>query len=139
MSPAEAVGAVWKLESAHRPRPSSLPAMILLQMIVLEFGGTVLNRIPEHLLDGWRAAGVLVRRNRFGHAAGDRHRRMEELFGGHLAAVFAEGDIDQGAIAVDRPVQVAPAPADLQVRLIDVPVPPHRTAPAAPESISEHR
>ena len=38
-----------------------------------------------------------------------------------FAAAMSRCSVDQGAIAVDRTVEIAPAAANLQIRLIDVP------------------
>jgi hypothetical protein len=52
---------------------------------------------------------------------GDRPGGAEECLG-HIAG-FAEIDVDQIAVAIDRPVQIAPCAGDFDVRLVDVPAP----------------
>ena len=50
--------------------------------------------------------------------------------------MLAEHGVDQVAVPVDRPVEVAPSAADLQVGLIDVPTGP-RSAPPAMLALAE--
>ncbi len=69
--------------------------------------------IAEDLVEGRRVAGVLVGGDLVRRCSGDRHGRAEERFGGFLIAGLAHGDVDQGAVAVDRPVQVLPLTDDL--------------------------
>jgi hypothetical protein len=56
------------------------------------------------------------------HARGGLGRAEEGPGRRHVAALAQHG-VDQPAVAVDGPVQVAQRPADLQVRLIHMPVP----------------
>jgi hypothetical protein len=50
---------------------------------------------------------------------------------GHVA-VLAEHGVDEIAVAVDGPIEIGPAAADLQVRLVHVPAATAGTAPAVP-------
>ena len=96
--------------------------------------------IAEDLVESRRVAGVLVSRNLVRRYSGNRHGGAEERLGGFLIARLAQVDIDQVAVAVDRPVQVLPLARDLDVRLIDIPTiavgpviadrPPHRSGRA---------
>src|SRR3954470_6872433 len=72
--------------------------------------------IAEDLVEGRRVAGVLVSRDLVRRCSGDRHGRAEERLGGFLIAGRAQVDIDQVAVAVDRPVQVLPLASHLDVR-----------------------
>ena len=63
----------------------------------------------------------------------------EELAGGILVAALTEHRVDEGAIPVDGPVQVAPTPGDLHVRLVDVPGLPGTAAPPGAELVGEQR
>ena len=58
-----------------------------------------------------------VSRDLFRRCSGDRHGRAEERLGGFLIAGLAQVDVDQVAVAVDRPVQVLPLASHLDVRL----------------------
>jgi hypothetical protein len=48
---------------------------------------------------------------------------VEERPGGGHVAGFTEIDVDQIAVAVDCPVEIAPLPGDFEVGLVDVPAP----------------
>jgi hypothetical protein len=78
----------------------------------------------EHLLQGRRVAGVLVGGDLVRRRSGDRDGGAEERFGGFLVASLAQVDVDQVAVAVDRPVQILPLARDFDVRPIDTPAPP---------------
>jgi hypothetical protein len=77
--------------------------------------------IAEDLVEGRRVAGVLVSRDLVRGGSGDRDGRAEERLGGFLIAGFAQVDVDQGAVTVDRPVQVLPLASHFDVGLIDIP------------------
>ena len=118
IGPAEAVGAVGVLKAARWPRAAFHAPVILFQVVVFELGRAVLGRIPEYLREGRRIAGVLVRRDRVGCAAGSLDGGAEESLGGDLVAVFAEVNVDQSAVGVDRPVQLSCLPSrDLATRV----------------------
>src|SRR5918998_997354 len=67
-----------------------------------------------------------------GGDAGDGPRRAEEGLGrGHVAALAQHG-IHEIAVAVDGPVEIGPPAADLDVRLVHVPVAATGADPAVP-------
>ena len=83
----------------------------------------MVNVRAEFVGDGLGVAGVAVGGDLLGLDLGDRLGGAEERLGrGHVAG-FAEVDVDQGAVAVDRPVQIAPFAGDFDVGLVDVPAP----------------
>ena len=73
-----------------------------------------------------------VRGDLVGCHARDGLGRAEEGLGRRHVAVLAEHRVDQIAVSIDRPIQVAPPAPDLQVRLIHVPVAATGAAPAMP-------
>ena len=77
--------------------------------------------IAEDLVEGRRVAGVPVSRDLFRRCSGDRHGRAEERLGGFLIAGLAQVDVDQVAVAVDRPVQILPLASHPDVGFIDIP------------------
>ena len=77
--------------------------------------------VAEDLVQSWWVAGVLVSGDLVRRRSGDRHGRAEECLGGFLIAGFAQVDVDQVAVAVDRPVQVLPLTRNFDVRFIDIP------------------
>jgi hypothetical protein len=78
----------------------------------------VFEVVTKHLLQGRRVAGVLIGGDLVRHGSGDRHGGAEERFGGFLIVGLAQVDVDQVAVAVDRPVQILPLTGNLDVGLI---------------------
>jgi hypothetical protein len=76
----------------------------------------VFEVIAEDLVEGRRVAGVLVSGDLVRGGSGDRHGGAEERLGGFLIAGFAQVDVDQVAVAVDRPVEIAPLRRSLRHR-----------------------
>jgi hypothetical protein len=62
----------------------------------------------------------------------------EELASGRQIPLLRDEDVDDLAVLVDRPVQVDPAPGDLDIRLIDE-LPITRRMPAGPGRINQQR
>jgi hypothetical protein len=91
----------------------------------------VFEVVTEDLLQGRRIAGVLVGGDLVRRRSGDRHRGAEERFGGFLIAGLAQVDVDQVAVAVDRPVQVLPLTGNFDIGFIDIPA-AAGLAPASP-------
>ena len=111
------------LEAAHRPVASFYAPVILFQHVVFVLAGAVVDVRAEFLGDGLRVAGMTVGGDLLGLDLGDRPGGAEECLGrGHISGL-AEIDVDQGAVAIDRPVEIAPCAGDLDVRFIDVPAP----------------
>ena len=130
--PAEAVGGVVALEAAHTSDPALDAAMVLLEAIVQVGAGAVPDRLAQHAADRPRVGAMPVRRHPVRSEALGRPGRAEERLGRLHVAVLAEHRVDQVAAAVDRPIQVGPAAADLQIRLIDVPSGAGAAPPAMP-------
>jgi len=78
----------------------------------------MINVGAEFLGDGLGVAGVAVGGDLLGLDLGDRPGGMEERLGGSHVAGLAQVDVDQVAVAVDRPVEIAPCAGDFDVRLI---------------------
>src|SRR3954451_3946924 len=55
---------------------------------------------------------------------------------GHVAG-FAEENVDQGAVAVDRPIEIAPFAGDFDVGLVDVPAPAGLAGPALAQALGK--
>src|SRR3954466_15492680 len=70
---------------------------------------------------------------------GDRLGGAEERLGGGHIAGLTEIDVDQSAVAIDRPVQLAPCAGDLDVGFIDVPAPADLASPALAQALGEQR
>src|SRR4051812_1783616 len=127
------------LEAAHRPIASFYAPVILFHHVVFVLTGAVINVRAEFLGDGLRVAGMTVGGDLLGLDLGDRLGGAEERFGGGHISGLAEVDVDQIAVAVDRPVQIAPCASDLEVGLVDVPAPlpaRHWRSPSAISGVS---
>src|SRR3954470_19493600 len=121
--PAEALSRIEVLEAAHRPVASFYAPVILFDHVVFVLAGAVVELCAEFVGDSLGIAGVPVSDDLLGLDLGDGSGGAEEgLGGGHIAGL-TEIDIDQGAVAVDRPVEIAPFTGHLDVRLINVPAP----------------
>ena len=115
---AEAMSRIEILEAAHRPVAPLHPSVILFDYVVFILTGAMVDVRAEFLGNGSGIAGMAVGGDLLGLDLGDRSGRAEECLGrGHVAG-FAEVDVDQVAVAVDRPVQIAPLSGDFEVGLI---------------------
>src|SRR4051812_33540858 len=104
------------LEAAHWPVASFYAPVILFDYVVFVLTGAVVDVRAEFLGDGLGIAGMAVGGDLLGLDLGDRPRGAEECLGrGHIAG-FAEVNIDQIAVAVDRPVKIAPLPGQSHFR-----------------------
>jgi hypothetical protein len=99
----------------------------------------VFEVIAEDLIEGRRVAGVLVGGDLVRRRSGHRDGRAEEGFGGFLIASFAQVDIDQVVVAVDRPVQILPLATHLDVCLVSIPAAAGLAPASLAQSIGEQR
>ena len=91
------------------------------------------DRPAQHAADRPRVEAVAALRHLIWPEAHGRLRRAEERLGRLHVARLAEHGVDQVAVPVDRPIQVGPAAADLQVGLVDVPAGAGAASQAVPE------
>jgi hypothetical protein len=110
-------------EAAHRPIASFYAPVILFDDVVFVLTGAVINVRAGFVGNGPGIAGVSVGGDLLGLDLGDRPGGAEERPGGGHVAGFTEIDVDQIAVAVDCPVEIAPLPGDFEVGLVDVPAP----------------
>ena len=54
-------------------------------------------------------------------------------------AVFAQVNVDEVTVAIDRPVEIAPLTGDFDVRLVDVPAPAGLAGSALAQALGEQR
>jgi hypothetical protein len=66
-------------------------------------------------------AGMTVGCDLLGLDLGDRPGGAKESLGRCHVAAFAEVDVDQVTVAIDRPVEIALFAGDFEIRLVDVP------------------
>ena len=126
------------LKAEHRPGQALDPAVVLLDPVIEPAPPPMPGEAPQlaFLLHLAQRAGIAL------EAVGDDLARvagvlaaegtLEEALRRLLVPLGAEQKVDRLAGAVDGPVQVAPLPADPDVRLIDVP------RPAAGAQVAAH-
>ena len=95
--------------------------MILLEAIVEVAVGPMPHAGAKFAPDRLRIGIVAVRRDPVGDHSGDRLRRSKETLRRGEVTVLAEHDVDQGAVAIDRAIEVLPLAAHPNIRLVDVP------------------
>ena len=93
----------------------------------------------EFVSDGLGIAGVPVSGDLLGLDLGDRSGGAEERLGGSHIAGLTEIDIDQVAVTIDRPVEIAPLTGDFDVGLVDVPAPAGFAGPALAQAFGDQR
>ena len=128
----EAVGGVMALEASPTSDPAFDAAMVLLEPVVQVGAGAVPDGLAQHGSDRPGVGAVTVRRHLLRPEAHGRPRRAEEGLRRLHVAMLAQHGVDQVAVPIDRSIQVAPAAADLQIRLIDVPPGAAAAPPAMP-------
>jgi hypothetical protein len=107
-----------RFEAAHQPIPVLDTAVVLLEMIVQVRVRPMPDGRVEPGADRTRVGILAVGRDPVGDTAGDGYGRAEERLGRGAIARFAQPHVDQ--IASAGAIQVTPAAADLDVRLVDV-------------------
>src|SRR3954454_19010448 len=136
---AEAMSRIEILEAAHRPVASFYASVILFHHVVFVLTGAVVDARAKFVGDSLGIAGMAVGGDLLGLDLGDRLGGAEEgLGGGHIAGL-AQVNIDQVAVAVDRPVEIAPLPSDLDVGFIDVPAAADLAGPPLAQTLGEPR
>src|SRR3954464_8100068 len=121
------------LKAEHRPGQALDPAVVLLDPVIEPAPPPVPGKAPQLalLLHLAQRAGIAL--EAVGHdlarVAGvlPAEGTLEEALGGLLVPLGSEQEVDRLAGAVDCPVEIAPLPADPDVRLINVPRPAART------------
>ena len=115
---AEAMSRIEIPEAAHRPVAPLYPSVTLFDYVVFILAGAVLDVRAEFVGNGPGVAGVTVGGDLPGLDLGDRPGGAKEILGRSHVAGFTEIDVDQIAVAIDRPLEIAPLPGDFEIRLI---------------------
>src|SRR5215213_3104541 len=132
MASTEALRRGEAFEAAHTSDAAFDAAVVLLQPVVPVGAGPMRNPSAERGADRPRVGAVPVRGDAVRCHAGGGLGRAEEGLGRRHVPVLAEHGVDQVAVPVDGPIQIRPSAADLQICLVDVPVPATGTALAVP-------
>ena len=117
----EAAGIVMVLEAPHTSDPALDAAMILFKTIVEVHAGPVPHRPSQHRADRPGIGAMAIRRHPVGAKAHCRPGRAEEGLRCPHVALLAQHRVDQVAVPIDRPVEVAPPAAHLQVGFVNIP------------------
>ena len=76
---------------------------------------------------------MMISRDAQGTTARHLNETPQESAGGRPVAMFAKHGVEELTVTIDRPVQVAPAPGDFHIGLVDVPRPARPPAAARPK------
>jgi hypothetical protein len=126
-------------QSQHRSTSAFDAAMVLLKSVV-EIATRPMSHLPaEPGLDRSGISVMAVCRDPVRRDAGHRLGRSKECLGGSQVAVLAQHDIDQGAVTIDRPIQIPPLAAHSDVRFIDIPAATDPAFALAPEVLRQSR
>jgi len=126
------------LESAHRVVALFYVPVILRDPVVLVAAGAVGDVVAECLADSAWVGVAPVRRHPLRRVSGEVERLAEEAPGGTHVALVAQQRVDEVPLPIDRPVQGAPAPVDLDVGLVRVPLRADLPAPRGLEVLRQH-
>jgi hypothetical protein len=129
-------GGVEILESEHRTGPCLHASMVLLDQVVQILRRSQLCALPalpvtRHLAHGTMRRRIAIQRNGTRRLALRSFGPPKEGLGRCDVAVLAQHKVDAPATSIDRPIQVRPFAADLDVRFIDAP----RASDRASESV----
>ena len=108
-------------EPPHRVGALLDGSVILLNPVVQVLIAAMPHRPPNDPPDRFPIRGMRIGRDAEGLSFRDLEETPQKAARGVLVAVRAQHRIDQRALAVDRSIEVASAPGDLHVGLIDVP------------------
>jgi hypothetical protein len=118
---AEPVGRAMLLEAAHTSDPSLDPTMVLFKSIVQIDARPVTDVAAQRRADRAWVGIMPVGCHAVRHKAGNRPCGAEELLGCSHVTGRAQHRVDEVPVAIDRPIQVAPAAMNLEVGFVDVP------------------
>ena len=117
----EARSGAERFEPARGTVPLLNAAMVLLHMVVQIAIRSMRYLGPEDVSNGPWVGVMAIGGDAVGGHPGDRPRRPKKRLGRREVAGAAEPCVDQLAVPVDGPVQIAPAPLDPEVGLIRIP------------------
>jgi hypothetical protein len=118
---AEPVGRAMLLEAAHTSDPSLDPAMVLFKSIIQIDARPVADVVAQRRADRSWVGIMPVGCHPVRHKAGNRPCRAEEPLGRSHVTGRAQHRVDEVPVAIDRPIQVAPAALDLEVGFVNIP------------------
>jgi hypothetical protein len=128
----EAARGVRALEPAHTSDPAFDAAMVLFKTIVEVNAGPVPHRLSQHCADRPWVGAIAIRRHPVRAKAHGGFCGTEEHLRRPHVAPLAQHCVDQVSVPINRPIEVAPPAADLQVGLINVPADTGFAAGAVP-------
>jgi hypothetical protein len=129
----------YRLADVVRSTSALDAAVILLKAIIQITVGPMPHRLAELHPDRPGIGVVAVCCHSVRGDAGDRLGRAKEGLCRGEVAMFAEHYVDQGAIAIDRAIQIHPASVHPDIRLVDVPTPAYFALSSPPEILGQCR
>ena len=133
---AEMRGRSKRTKAAHGPVALLDTAMILLDEHVQVATCTMQQLIAEFVSQRPRMGVVSLGSDVVWGCPRDRERLVEVCPSGSQVTLIAQATVDEISVPVDCPIQTAPSPADLHVRLVDIPA---RPTSFAPQGVGEQR
>ena len=116
----EALRRVESTKAQHWIVPLFHPTMILLDAPVEESAAAMLHFAAQFLPDGTWVRIVPVARYLLRRSLNNRECAAEEALGCRHIPRRAQHRVDQVAFPINRSVEIAPSPFDLQIGLVDV-------------------
>jgi hypothetical protein len=117
----EAGSGIRALEAAHTSDRTFDPAMILFKTVVEVDAGPVPHRPSQHGADRPRVGAMAIRRYSVRAKARGRFRGAKERLRCSHVALLAQHRADQIAVPINRPIEIAPPAANLQIDLVNIP------------------
>ncbi len=137
MAANHSVSASRMLEAPHRPKPLLEVAVVSLQTIIQVLRAAMLCA-GEDSTNGGRIARRFVGYDALWYCACPGDRTFEERLRRSSVAPYAEVDVHDLAMLVDRPIAVGPSAVEAAVRFVDTPFPAYRPSVRA-GSLREER
>ena len=113
--------------------------MILLKSVIQIRVGPMPNHFAQLAPDRGRVIVMTIGRDSIRDNPGHHRGRTKERLGGGEIAVLAQHHVNEGTIAVDGAIEIAPVAVNLDVRLINIPAAADATMSAATEFFGQSR
>jgi hypothetical protein len=135
----ESLGRSKAFKTQHRAGALFHAPVVLLDAIIFGAAAPMLHLLPEHFGDGPRIGGMSVGGDLFGTASGHRLSTSEEALGSRPISFRTEHRVDELPLPIDGSIQITPAAAHLQIRLIDVLAATHLALVSTPDLVGQQR
>ena len=123
-------------EAEHHSTSAFDAAVILFEAVVQVAAGPMPHAAAELRSDRPWIGIVAVRRDPVRNHT-NRLRRSKEALGCGEVAVLEQHDVDQGAIAIDRTIEISPIAVHPNIRFVDIPATADFALSASPEFLRQ--